>query len=221
MWTLIVALTVLGLSANEPTALLVVLVVLRSGRNRGAAFVAGWVTALVVVATGAGFVARLGLGPRRGGPRRVTLVIELVIGVALVVWATWYWLHNRDRAHSVEVPRILTRLTSIRVAPAFLTGLATATYPPAIVAGTTLLRSNASTVARVAGLVTFVVVGTLMVAAPVVGTYISPTWAGRRSDAVFDWTLRHRRILLTTILIVVGSFIAARALIHLTHTRHH
>ena len=221
MWPLIGALAVLGLSANEPTALLVVLVVLRSGRTRGAAFVAGWVTALVVVATGAGFVARLGLGPRRGGPRRVTLLIELAIGVALVAWATWYWLHNRDRAHSVEVPRILTRLTSIRVVPAFLTGLVTATYPPAIIAGTTLLRSDASTLARIGGLATFVVVGTLMVAAPVVGTYVSPAWAGRRSDAVFDWTLRHRRILLTTILIVVGSFVAVRALLHLTHTAHH
>ena len=220
MWPLIGALAILGLSANEPTALLVVLVVLRSGRDRGAAFVAGWVTALVVVATGAGFVVRLGLGPRRGGPRRVTLVIELVIGIALVAWATWYWLHNRRRYHSVEVPRILTRLTSIRVGPAFLTGLITATYPPAIVAGTTLLRSNAPTFSRVGGLVTFVVVGTVMVAAPVVGMYVSPTWTGRRSDVVFDWTLRHRRILLTTILIVVGSFIAVRAGIHLAHPRH-
>ena len=217
MWPLIGALAVLGLSANEPTALLVVLVVLRSGRTRGAAFVAGWVTALVVVATTAGFVARLGLGPRRGGPRRVTLVIELVIGVALVAWATWYWRHNRETG-SVEVPRILTRLTSIRAVPAFLTGLVTATYPPAIVAGTTLLRSDASTLARVGGLATFVVIGTLMVGAPVVGTYLSPAWAGRRSDAVFDWTLRHRRILLTTILIVVGSFVAVRAVLHLTHT---
>ncbi|MGZ7023514.1 MAG: GAP family protein [Ilumatobacteraceae bacterium] len=221
MWPLIGALAILGLSANEPTALLVVLVVLRSGRDRGAAFVAGWIAALIVVATGAGFVVRLGLGPRRGGPRRVTLVIELVIGVALVVWATWYWLHNRDRAHSVEVPRFLTRLTSIRVVPAFFTGLVTATYPPAIVAGTTLLRSEASTAARVGALATFVVVGTLMVAAPVVGTYVSPTWAGRRSDAVFDWTLRHRRILLTTIMMVVGAFIAVRAVLHLTHHRHH
>ncbi|MGZ4671032.1 MAG: GAP family protein [Ilumatobacteraceae bacterium] len=221
MWPLIGALAILGLSANEPTALLVVLVVLRSGRDRGAAFVAGWIAALIVVATGAGFVVRLGLGPRRGGPRRVTLVIELVIGVALVVWATWYWLHNRDRAHSVEVPRFLTRLTSIRVVPAFFTGLVTATYPPAIVAGTTLLRSEASTAARVGALATFVVVGTLMVAAPVVGTYVSPTWAGRRSDAVFDWTLRHRRILLTTIMMVVGTFIAVRAVLHLTHHRHH
>ena len=51
-----------------------------------------------------------------------------------------------------------------------------------------------------------------MVAAPVVAVYISPTWASRRSDAVFDWTLRHRRILLTVILIVVGSFVAARGL---------
>lgn len=221
MWPLIGALAVLGLSANEPTALLVVLVVLRSGRNRGAAFVAGWVVALVVVATGAGFVARIGLGPRPGGPRRVTLVIELVIGVALVAWATWYWLHNRERAHSVEVPRILTRLTSVRVIPAFLTGMVTSTYPPAIVAGTTLLRSDASTVARVVGLATFVVVGTVMVAAPVVGMYVSPAWAGRRSDLVFDWTLRHRRILLTTILILVGSFIALRAVLHLTHIVHH
>jgi hypothetical protein len=220
MWPLIGALAILGLSANEPTALLVVLVVLRSGRDRGAAFVAGWMAALVVVAAGAGFVARLGLGPRRGGPRRVTLVVELVIGVALVAWATWYWLHNRHKIHTIEVPRILTRLTSVRVVPAFFAGLATATYPPAIVAGTTLLRSDASTFARVGGLATFVVVGTLMVAAPVVGTYVSPAWAGRRSDALFDWTLRHRRILLTTILILVGSFVAARAVFHLIHTRH-
>jgi Sap, sulfolipid-1-addressing protein len=220
MWPLIGALAVLGLSANEPTALLVVLVVLRSGRLHGAAFVAGWVIALVVVATGAGFVARLGLGPRPGGPRKVTLVIELVIGVALVAWALWYWLHNRDRAHSIEVPRILTRLTSIRLTSAFLVGVATATYPPAIIAGTTLLRSDASTVARIAGLTTFVVVGTLMVATPVVAVYVAPAWAGRRSDAVFDWTLRHRRILLTAILVVVGTFVAVRAVLLLTRTTH-
>jgi hypothetical protein len=220
MWTLIGALAVLGLSANEPTALLVVLVVLRSGRDRGAAFVAGWMTALVVVATGAGFVARLGLGPRKGGPRRVTLVIELVIGIALVVWALWYWLHNRGREHSNEVPRILGKLTSINVVHAFFAGLITATYPPAIIAGTTLLRSDASTVSRVGGLVTFVVVGTIMVAAPVVAAYVSPVWASRRSDLVFEWTLRHRRVLLTTIMVVVGTFVAVRAVIHLTHHGH-
>ena len=220
MWPLIAALAVLGLSANEPTALLVVLVVLRSGRDRGVAFLAGWVTALVIVATGAGFVARLGLGSRRGGPRRVTLVIELVIGIALVVWAIWYWLHNRDKAHSDEVPRILARLTSIKVSTAFFTGLITATYPPAIIAGTTLLRSDASTPARVGGLVTFLGVGTLMVAAPVVAAYVAPTWAGERSDAVFNWTLRHRRILLSSILFVVGLFVAVRALLHLIHAHH-
>ena len=221
MWPLIGVLAALGLSANEPTALLVVLVVLRSGRNRGAGFVAGWSTALVVVTTGAGFIARSGLGHRRHGPRRVTLVIELVIGVALVIWATWYWLHNRGRAHPVEVPRILARLTSIRVVPAFFTGLLTATYPPAIVAGTTLLRSDASAAARVGGLVTFVLVGTVMVAAPVVGSYVALTWASCRSDAVFDWTLRHRRILLTTILVAVGAFVVVRSVLHLTHTGHH
>jgi hypothetical protein len=207
---------VLGLSANEPTALLIVLVVLRSGRARGAAFVAGWVTALVVVAMGAGFALRLGLGPRRGGPRRITLVFELVIGVALVAWAIWYWLRGRNGAESVEEPRLLTRLRSIGLFPAFFVGVVTATYPPAIVAGTTLLRSDASAVARLIGLSTFVVVGTLMVAAPVVGMYAAPTWTGRRLDVVFGWTLRHRRVLLTTILIAVGTFVAVRAVLHLT-----
>jgi hypothetical protein len=192
--------------------------VLRSGRHRGVAFVAGWITALIVVAAGAGFVARLGFGPRRGGPRRVTLVIELIIGVGLLVWSIWYWLRERGRAYSDQVPRSLERLTSIGGYPAFFTGLLVATYPPAIVAGTTLLRSNASPAARVGGLVTFVIVGTLMVAAPVVATYVSPVWAGGRLDAVFVWTLRRRRILLTTILIAVGLFISARAILHLTHT---
>ena len=218
VWPLIGSLAVLGLSANEPSALLVVLVVLRSGRRRGAAFVSGWITALIVVAAGAGFVARLGFGPRRGGPRRVTLVIELVVGVGLLGWSSWYWLHNRGRADSDEVPRTLTRLTSIGGVPAFLTGLLVATYPPAIVAGTTLLRSHASMATRLGGLVTFVVVGTLMVAIPVVATYVSPLWAGARMDAVFNWTLRHRRTLLTTMFVAVGLFISVRALLHLAHT---
>ncbi len=216
MWSLIGTMVVLGLSANEPTALLVVLVVLRSGRGRGAAFVTGWMTALIVVTVGAGFALRHGLGPLRGGPHPITLVIELLIGVALVVWATWYWLHHRDRAHSVEEPRILTRLTSIGLVPAFFVGVVTATYPPAIIGGTTLLRSDASGLGRLIGLGMFVVIGTLMVAAPVVGSYVAPTWTDRRLDTVFDWTLRHRRILLTTILIVVGAFVAARAALHLS-----
>ena len=216
MWPLIGAMVVLGLSANEPTALLVVLVVLRSGRTRGVAFVAGWVTALVVVTLGAGFALRLGLGPRPGGPRRITLVFELVIGVALVVWAVWYWLHDRNEARSVVEPKILTRLTSIGWIPATLVGVATATYPPAIIAGTTLLRSDASTIGRLIGLATFVIVGTLMVAAPVVGTYLAPTWTGRRMDLVFDWTLWHRRTVLSVILILVGVFVAVRAVLHLT-----
>lgn len=220
MFPLIGALAVLGLSANEPSALLVVLVVLRSGRDRGVSFVAGWVTALCLVVVGGGFVVRLGLGPRPGGPRRITLVIELVIGVTLMIGAAWYWLRSRDRVHSVEVPKYLARLTSIKVAHAFFVGMLTCTYPPAIVAGTTLLRSHVSTAGRVAGLATFVIVGTVMVAAPVVGTYVSPTWSASRSDRVFDWTLRHRRVLLITILLVLGLFISVRAVVHLNRVRH-
>ena len=220
MWPLIAALAVLGLSANEPSALLVVLVVLRSGRNRGAAFVIGWVTALTLVVVGAGFVVRLGLGPRPGGPRRVTLVIELVIGVALLGWSAWYWLHSRGRVHSIEVPKYLARLTSIGVIPAFFAGMIACTYPPAIVAGTTLLRSHASTATRVVGLATFVIVGTLMVALPVVGTYVSPAWAASRSDRLFNWTLRHRRALLITILTVRALLISVGAVLRLTQVRH-
>ena len=219
MWSLIVALAVLGLSANEPSALLVVLVVLRSGRNRGVAFVAGWVSALTLVAAGAGFVVRLGLGPKPGGPRRVTLVIELVVGVALILWSAGYWRRSRGRVKSVEVPKHLARLTSIKPIPAFFAGIITCTYPPAIIAGTTLLRSHVSNAGRLAGLATFVVIGTLMVALPVVGSYLSPEWAARHSDRLFDWTLRHRRHLLITIVAALGLFIVVRATLHLAHVR--
>ncbi len=216
MWTLIGALALLGLSANEPSALLVLLVVLRSGPSRGVAFVAGWVTALTLVVVGAGFVVRLGFGNRAGGPRRGTLVIELVAGVALVVWSAWYWVRSRGRVKSLQVPKHLARLTSIRVMHAFFVGVIACTYPPAILAGTTLLRSHVAVAGRVAALLTFVGVGSVMVAFPVVATYVSPVWAGRHSDRLFDWTLRHRRVLLVTIVAVLGLFIVARALIHLS-----
>lgn len=216
MWTLIGALALLGLSANEPSALLVVLVVLRSGRSRGVAFVAGWVTALTLVVAGAGFVVRLGFGQREGGPRRGTLVIELAAGVALIVWSAWYWVRSRGRAKSVEVPKYLARLTSIRLIPSFIAGVIACTYPPAIIAGTTLLRSHVSVVGRVSGLLAFVSIGSLMVAFPVAAAYVSPAWAGRHSDRLFDWTLRHRRILLVTIVALLGLFIGGRAVLHLS-----
>jgi hypothetical protein len=220
MWHLIGALVVLGLSANEPSALLVVLVVLRSGRNRGALFIGGWVSALVLVVAGGGFVARLGLGPRRGGPRRLTLQIELVIGIGLLIWAAWYWIHTRQRSASVAVPKHLARLTSLGRPAAFVAGLLTCTYPPAVVAGTTLLRSDSSMSWRVAGFATFVIIGTLMVAVPVMSSYVAPTWASARSDAVFNWMLQHRRNLLIVILTVLGAFISARAILHLAHHPH-
>ncbi len=216
MWTLIGALALLGLSANEPSALLVVLVVLRSGPSRGLAFVAGWVSALTLVVVGAGFVVRLGFGHREGGPRRGTLLIELAAGVALIVWSAWYWIRSRGRAKSVEAPKYLARLTSIRLIPAFLAGVIACTYPPAIIAGTTLLRSHVSVTGRVAGLLAFVSIGSVMVGFPVAAAYVSPVWAGRHSDRLFDWTLRHRRVLLVTIIGVLGVFIVGRAILHLS-----
>jgi hypothetical protein len=215
MWSLIAAMIALGISANEPSALLVVLVVLRSGKDRGAAFVAGWVAALGVVTIGAGFAMRIGLGPRHGGPRRITLIVELVIGIGLVVFAIGYWIRGRNGAHSAEEPHILRRLTSIGVIPAALAGLITATYPPAIVAGTTLFRSDASTPARLIAVSIFLGVGTMMVAAPVVGMYAAPDWTTHHMDRVYRWTLRHRRILFTAILGAVGLFVAVRAGMHL------
>jgi hypothetical protein len=215
MWSLIGAMLALGVSANEPSALLVVLVVLRSGGDRGVAFVAGWVASLTVVTVGAGFAMRIGLGPRHGGPRRITLIVELVIGAGLVVFAVWYWWRGRNGAHSTEEPHILRRLTSIGLAPAALAGVVTATYPPAVVAGTTLFRSDASTLARVIALGIFLGVGTAMVVTPVIAMYAAPDWAAHHMDRVYNWTLRHRRILLTTILGAVGVFVMVRSVLHL------
>jgi hypothetical protein len=48
-----------------------------------------------------------------------------------------------------------------------------------------------------------------------VGTYVAPTWTHARLNVVFGWTLVHRRILLTAIFILVGTFVAARAVAHL------
>jgi hypothetical protein len=118
---------------------------------------------------------------------------------------------------SIEVPKHLARLTSINVISAFFAGVVACTYPPAIIAGTTLLRSDASTAARLAGLLTFIIVGTLMVALPVVGSYVAPEWAATRSDQLFNWTLHHRRTLVIVIVAAVGMFIVVRALLHLTH----
>ena len=82
---------------------------------------------------------------------------------------------------------------SIGVFPAFLTGMITSTYPPAIVAGPTLLRSRASSVARSGCLATSVVLGTLMGAAPVAATYASTESPGARSGPVPHRTPGTRR----------------------------
>lgn len=215
MWTLLGAMVALGISANEPSALLVVLVVLRSGRDRGVAFVVGWLLALGAVTLLAGFLLRLGLGPRRGGPRRITLIVELIVGIGLVLFAIWYWWRGRGGAHSTDEPHILRKLTSIGRVPALLTGMFVATYPPAIVAGTTLFRSDESNVVRLIALGTFLGIGTIMVATPVMGMFVAPNWTNHHMGRMYSWTLRHRRVLLTVVLGAVGLFVAIRAGMHL------
>jgi hypothetical protein len=203
----------IGCAAN-PWGIMIAILLLDARRGHGIVwtYVLAWTGAIsvVLVALLAGFGAVF----ESGSDSANTAVswVELALGVVLVGFGARRLLGSRGEEAPAETPRWLRAIENISYPAAFLLGIYSATYPLAIAAAGEILRADTSS-GETAGLVVlFVVLGSSTVA----GVAALGTFAPNRSAAFLErmraWVTAHNRAVITTIVLVLGGYLAARGL---------
>ena len=206
----------IGCAAN-PWGIMIAILLLDARRGHGIVwtYVLAWTGAIsvVLVALLAGFGAVF----ESGSDSANTAVswLELALGVVLIGFgwgASWGSPPRPSARQPTETPRWLRAIENISYPAAFLLGIYSATYPLVIAAAGEILAADTSSAETTALVVLFVVLGSSSVA----GVAALGTFAPRRSAAFLErlraWVTAHNRAVITTIVLVLGGYLAARGL---------
>jgi hypothetical protein len=181
--------------ACQPWSVLgaVLLVTSRNGVRKESAYVAGWVSALAVVA-----VATVLLYPEV--PREATTshgqsVVELVIGLGLGAWLAYRWRHPRTLGTPSQ-PSWLARLDTMSPVLAYGLGAFLPTYAVVIAAVSEMLSSGLGQGALAAVATGWVVLASTGVSAPLVVLVRDRDGAAATYESWRAWILGHSRAVL-------------------------
>ena len=138
--------------------------------------------------------------------------LELAIGVVLVGFGVRRLLGPRGEEAPTETPRWLRAIENISFPAAFLLGIYSATYPLVIAAAGEILRADTGSAETTALVVLFIVLGSSSVAGvAALGTF-APSRSASFLERMRTWVTAHNRAVITTIVLVLGGYLAARGL---------
>ncbi len=203
----------IGCAAN-PWGIMIAILLLDARRGHGIVwtYVLAWTGAISVVLVA--LLAGIGAVFASGSDSANTAVswLELAIGVVLIGFGVRRLLGPRGEEAPTETPRWLRAIENISYPAAFLLGIYSATYPLVIAAAGEILRADTSSAETTALVVLFIVLGSSSVA----GVAALGTFAPHRSAAFLErmraWVTAHNRAVITTIVLVLGAYLAARGL---------
>jgi hypothetical protein len=203
----------IGCAAN-PWGIMIAILLLDARHGHGIVwtYLLAWTGAIgvVLVALLAGFGAVFASGS--DSANTAVAWVELALGAVLIGFGVRRLLSSRGEQAPAETPRWLRAIENISYPAAFLLGIYSATYPLVIAAAGEILRADTSS-AETAGLVVlFIVLGSSTIA----GVAALGTFAPSRSAAFLErmraWVTAHNRAVITTIVLVLGGYLAARGL---------
>ncbi len=217
MVDLLLHLIVLGLAtAIEPVQVLTFIAVLSSthGVRSGWAFLAGWVASLLGVAVLTWFAsARIAkyasdVAEQRG-VRQGTLVVELLVGVCLIVYALYRIRRHPGPSHPSRLGAPGTKLT---ITHAAVVGLLIPPWPLVIAGAVDVLRADVGTVESVVAMAVFVVSATSSIAAMQVWAIRSPKSSMDHLARLRAWVEPHSEHLVTIIAVLIGVWLLVHGL---------
>jgi threonine/homoserine/homoserine lactone efflux protein len=209
----------LGVALN-PIPVLAIVLILAAPRGllRGTALLAGALSSLSVVAVVL-FALESGADPVEGGETATWVsVVKLLLGLALLALAARKW-RSRPGAgdDEPELPAWMSAVETLTPWKAAAAGVALMGLNPKnimITAGavTSIVGTGAATGSQVVGLAVFVLVGCACVALPVLVTALFGARAAHSLGVVRDWMLRHHKVILAGILVVLATVLLVDAL---------
>ncbi len=203
----------------SPLPIMAVVLLLLGDRPRatGSAFVGGWIVGLVslglfgiVVLSGTAIFGAQGAGS-------AVRVAKALLGIAILALAVMQWRDRPRDGATVELPKLMSSLTTFSPIKAFGIGATFAAIKPKnlvlTLAAATVISDAGMTVGKEAlALGAFVVVATLGVAAPLLTSFA----LGSRSTTTLDrwgiWLTRYNAVVVTVVLSVIGLLLVASAL---------
>jgi threonine/homoserine/homoserine lactone efflux protein len=209
----------LGVALN-PIPLLAIVLILAGQRGllRGTALLAGAASSLAVLVALL-FALESGAEPVDGGETATWVsILQLVLGLAMLTLAARKWRGRPGAADDEpELPGwmpVIESLTPLRSAAigAGLMGLNPKNIMIAAAAVTSIVGNVTSTGSQVVGLAVFVLVGSACVSLPVLVTALFGARAAHGLGVVRDWMLRHHKVLLAGILVVLATLLLVDAI---------
>lgn len=198
----------LAIALNPPAVVAVILILSSSHAERKAlSFLAGWMVGLFLVGAIVLFAGEL--SGNWGPPERLTLIIQLVLGVVLIALAIKKWRDHRAAAPSEEMPGWMRPIVGFSSAQAFGVAAAFAAFNPKTLAinlasVTLIVDAGLPTAGEWVALVLFVVVSSTTVAAPILYHFVAP----RKSQAVLEslknWLIVNNATVTAAMLVFLG-----------------
>jgi len=199
----------LGISLS-PLAIVAVVVLVGQGNRRGAAwFLAGWLAGLTVLTT---LIALFGESMRpqeRNAVRPWLAPLEIVVGVAVVVWVVATFLRKRNAPPPSELPRVLQSVDKLGPAQSFgmatlMAGVNAKNITFLLLFGLALVSSSRPFVLTVAFVVSFIVIASVTIAVPVFYALIRGDAAEPTLEKWRAWMIAHQSSIMHGFLGVVG-----------------
>jgi hypothetical protein len=198
----------LGIALSPlPIAAAILMLLSSRAKANGVAFVAGWIVGLLLVG---GLVLLFGSAAgTTSEPSKLSLVLQVLIGLALLFIALKQWRISRDASKEPAMPAWMSTIDDFSAGKAFGVGALLSGVNPKNLA----LNLAGVLVIAEAGLspqqewVTFVVyvlLASLTVALPVIYYLVARENSKAKLDAMKTWLIANNAIVMAVLLLVLG-----------------
>jgi Sap, sulfolipid-1-addressing protein len=221
MWQALGALLPIAVAVAFSSVPLTVTILILLSPNRGRAalpFLIGWVIGVAAVislsAAGAAALSK----PLRRGPDTAVVVLEILIGAALMVLAAIY-LRRRSPASGTGLPRWLAAVDSFGPVVCFAIAVVLSLRPKGLLLGVAggLALSAASLNADDAVLliIIYTAIASSTVVVPIIASLIAPQRMEPKLISARDWLIVNGRIVTSVMMFMIGVVILGYGLTQL------
>jgi threonine/homoserine/homoserine lactone efflux protein len=198
----------LAIALNPPAVVAVILMLSSSHAERKAlSFLAGWMMGLFLVGAVVLFAGEL--SGSWGLPERVTLIIQVVLGVVLIAFAVKTWRAHRSAAPSEEMPGWMRPIVGFSTAQAFGVSAAFAAFNPKTLAINlasvmVIIDAGLPAAGEWVALVLFVVMSSITVAAPIIYHFVAPRNSQAVLESLKNWLIVNNATVTAVVLAFLG-----------------
>lgn len=197
--------------ALSPVPIIAVILMLGTpkARTNGPAFALGWVVGLTVVSVVVVLLARGSDDPDSGASTTVSAV-KLLLGLLFGVMALKQWQARPRPGVEAEMPKWMTTIDGFSAGKSLLLGAALSGANPknlalTLAAASSIAQAGLGTGDTAIAIATFVVIGSLTVAGPVLFFVVASSAAAAPLASIKEFMSEHNAVIMFVVLLVLGA----------------